>query len=129
MVVDRNQRCYTNCVRWLRHKGILLEFSPRMVDGLHNNESHHGKHPVTANATLPTYDRSALIPVSFILVLARFIALIRLCMPIYWPASGSTGVPQVNLIGGEQQIADLQQDLLYTVAEMSDTWTARVVGW
>ena len=33
---------------------------------------------LTANATLPTYDRSALIPVSFILVLARFIALIRL---------------------------------------------------
>ena len=29
MVVDRNQRCYTNCVRWLRHKGILLESSPR----------------------------------------------------------------------------------------------------
>lgn len=36
----------------------------------------------------------------------------------------------MNLIGGEQQIADLkQQDNLYTVAEMSaDAWTARVVG-
>lgn len=30
------------------------------------------------------------------------------------------GYTEVNLIGGEQQIADLQQqDLLYTVAEMS----------
>ncbi|SQC43396.1 D-mannonate oxidoreductase [Klebsiella pneumoniae] len=40
------------------------------------------------------------------------------------------GYTEVNLIGGEQQIADLQQqDLLYTVAEMSaDAWTARVVG-
>ena len=86
---------------------------------------------LTANATLPTYDRSALIPVSFILVLARFIALIRLCMPIYWPEHGSDwGYTEVNLIGGEQQIADLQQqDLLYTVAEMSaDARTARVVG-
>lgn len=40
------------------------------------------------------------------------------------------GYYEVNLIGGEQQIADLQQqDNLYTVAEMSaDVWTARVVG-
>ncbi|MCF3840896.1 D-mannonate oxidoreductase, partial [Salmonella enterica subsp. enterica serovar Weltevreden] len=40
------------------------------------------------------------------------------------------GYYEVNLIGGEQQIADLkQQDKLYTVAEMSsEAWTARVVG-
>ncbi len=40
------------------------------------------------------------------------------------------GYCEVNLIGGEQQIADLkQQDNLYTVAEMSaDAWHARVVG-
>ncbi|MCZ7833752.1 mannitol dehydrogenase family protein [Atlantibacter hermannii] len=40
------------------------------------------------------------------------------------------GYCEVNLIGGEQQIADLnQQDRLYTVAEMSaDGWTTRVVG-
>ena len=40
------------------------------------------------------------------------------------------GYTEVNLIGGEQQIADLNhQDNLYTVAEMSaDAWTARVVG-
>ena len=52
-------------------------------------------------------------------------------MPIYWPEHGSDwGYTEVNLIGGEQQIADLQQqDLLYTVAEMSaDARTARVVG-
>ncbi|MCS5880932.1 hypothetical protein LNP17_14865 [Klebsiella variicola subsp. variicola] len=38
---------------------------------------------------------------------------------------------EVNLIGGEQQIADLRQQdrLQYTVAEMSaDAWTARA-GW
>ncbi len=86
---------------------------------------------LTANATLPTYDRSALIPVSFILVLARFIALIRLYADILASEHGSDwGYTEVNLIGGEQQVADLQQqDLLYTVAEMSaDAWTARVVG-
>lgn len=40
------------------------------------------------------------------------------------------GYCEVNLIGGEQQIADLNaQDNLYTVAEMSaDAWTSRVVG-
>lgn len=88
MVVDRNQRCYTNCVRWLRHKGILLESSPReWLMGYITTRVIMENTLLTANATLPTYDRSALIPVSFILVLARFIALIRLCMPIYWPAS------------------------------------------
>ncbi len=85
---DRNQRCYTNCVRWLRHKGILLESSPReWLMGYITTRVIMENTLLTANATLPTYDRSALIPVSFILVLARFIALIRLCMPIYWPAS------------------------------------------
>ena len=40
------------------------------------------------------------------------------------------GYCEVNLIGGEQQIADLnRQDRLYTVAEMSvEGWTTRVVG-
>ena len=42
---------------------------------------------LTANATLPTYDRSALIPRIVHLGFGAFIALIRLCMPIYWPAS------------------------------------------
>lgn len=41
------------------------------------------------------------------------------------------GYCEVNLIGGEQQIADLNaQDHLYTVAEMSaDARTSRIVGW
>ncbi len=40
------------------------------------------------------------------------------------------GYTEVNLIGGEQQIADLKtQDNLFTVAEMSaDAWKVRVVG-
>jgi fructuronate reductase len=40
------------------------------------------------------------------------------------------GYVEVNLIGGEQQIADIKnQDLLFTVAEMAPgNWTARVVG-
>ncbi|ELY4600672.1 fructuronate reductase [Cronobacter malonaticus] len=40
------------------------------------------------------------------------------------------GYCEINLIGGEQQIADIRrQDNLYTVAEMSaDAWRARVVG-
>jgi fructuronate reductase len=51
-------------------------------------------------------------------------------MPIFWRHGSDWGYTEVNLIGGEQQIADLQQqDLLYTVAEMSaDAWTARIVG-
>ncbi len=40
------------------------------------------------------------------------------------------GYTEVNLIGGEQQIADLQQqDLLYTVAEMSADAPDRARGW
>ncbi|NDL63342.1 mannitol dehydrogenase family protein [Acerihabitans arboris] len=40
------------------------------------------------------------------------------------------GYCEVNLIGGEKQIADIQQqDLLYSVSEMADTgWNCRVVG-
>ncbi|STE86160.1 putative sugar dehydrogenase [Escherichia coli] len=53
-------------------------------------------------------------------------------MPIFLLQNISVtgGYYEVNLIGGEQQIADLQQqDNLYTVAEMSaDAWTARVVA-
>lgn len=102
-----------------------------MVDGLHNNESHHGNTLLTANATLPTYDRSALIPR---IVHLGFGAFHRAHQAVYADILASEhgsdwGYTEVNLIGGEQQIADLQQqDLLYTVAEMSaDAWTAR--GW
>lgn len=87
---------------------------------------------LTAKATLPSYDRSKL--VSRIVHLG-FGAFHRAHQAVYADIlaaeQGSDwGYTEVNLIGGEQQIADLQkQDLLYTVAEMSaDAWTARVVG-
>lgn len=87
---------------------------------------------LTANATLPTYDRSALIPR---IVHLGFGAFHRAHQAVYADILASEhgsdwGYTEVNLIGGEQQVADLQQqDLLYTVAEMSaDAWTARVVG-
>ena len=87
---------------------------------------------LTANAMLPGYDRSALIPRIMHL---GFGAFHRAHQAVYADILASEhgsdwGYTEVNLIGGEQQIADLrQQDRLYTVAEMSaDAWTARVVG-
>ncbi|MGL4657089.1 MAG: mannitol dehydrogenase family protein, partial [Klebsiella variicola] len=87
---------------------------------------------LTANAMLPGYDRSALIPR---IVHLGFGAFHRAHQAVYADILASEhgsdwGYTEVNLIGGEQQIADLrQQDRLYTVAEMSaDAWTARVVG-
>lgn len=87
---------------------------------------------LTAKATLPTYDRSKL--VSRIVHLG-FGAFHRAHQSVYADILASEhgsdwGYCEVNLIGGEQQIADLKaQDNLYTVAEMSaDAWTARVVG-
>ena len=85
-----------------------------------------------AKATLPTYDRSKLIPR---IVHLGFGAFHRAHQGVYADILASEhgsdwGYIEVNLIGGEQQIADLKkQDNLYTVAEMSaDAWTARVVG-
>lgn len=87
---------------------------------------------LTAKATLPTYDRSKL--VSRIVHLG-FGAFHRAHQAVYADILASEhgsdwGYTEVNLIGGEQQIADLNhQDNLYTVAEMSaNAWTARVVG-
>ncbi|MEL0551524.1 fructuronate reductase [Raoultella lignicola] len=87
---------------------------------------------LTAKATLPSYDRSKL--VSRIVHLG-FGAFHRAHQAVYADILAAEhgsdwGYTEVNLIGGEQQIADLQhQDLMYTVAEMSaDAWTARVVG-
>ncbi len=87
---------------------------------------------LNARATLPSYDRSKL--VSRIVHLG-FGAFHRAHQAVYADIlacehDSDWGYTEVNLIGGEQQIADLQQqDLLYTVAEMSaDAWTARVVG-
>lgn len=87
---------------------------------------------LAAKATLPTYDRSKL--VSRIVHLG-FGAFHRAHQAVYADILAAEhgsdwGYTEVNLIGGEQQIADLNhQDNLYTVAEMSaDAWTARVVG-
>ncbi|WP_436858572.1 mannitol dehydrogenase family protein [Citrobacter tructae] len=87
---------------------------------------------LTAKATLPGYDRSALVTR---IVHLGFGAFHRAHQGVYADIlaaehNSDWGYCEVNLIGGEQQIADLkQQDNLYTVAEMSaDAWTARVVG-
>ncbi|UAK19160.1 mannitol dehydrogenase family protein [Kluyvera sp. CRP] len=87
---------------------------------------------LTAKATIPTYDRSKLVPR---IVHLGFGAFHRAHQAVYADILASEhgsdwGYTEVNLIGGEQQIADLNhQDNLYTVAEMSaDAWTARVVG-
>lgn len=87
---------------------------------------------LTAKATLPTYDRSKLVPR---IVHLGFGAFHRVHQAVYADILAAEhgsdwGYTEVNLIGGEQQIADLNhQDNLYTVAEMSaDAWTARVVG-
>lgn len=87
---------------------------------------------LTAKATLPTYDRTKLV---LRIVHLGFGAFHRAHQGVYTDIlaaehNSDWGYCEVNLIGGEQQIADLkQQDNLYTVAEMSaDAWTARVVG-
>ncbi|HFZ8993539.1 TPA: mannitol dehydrogenase family protein [Citrobacter freundii] len=87
---------------------------------------------LTAKATLPVYDRTKLIPR---IVHLGFGAFHRAHQGIYADIlaaehNSDWGYYEVNLIGGEQQIADLrQQENLYTVAEMSaDGWNARVVG-
>lgn len=87
---------------------------------------------LTANATVPTMGRNKL--VSRIVHLG-FGAFHRAHQAVYADILAAEhgsdwGYTEVNLTGGEQQIADLKcQDNLYTVAEMSaDAWTARVVG-
>ena len=85
-----------------------------------------------AQATLPHYNRDSL---QTRIVHLGFGAFHRAHQGVYTDIlaaehNSDWGYCEVNLIGGEQQIADLkQQDNLYTVAEMSaDAWTARVVG-
>ncbi|MFN1131228.1 mannitol dehydrogenase family protein [Lelliottia nimipressuralis] len=87
---------------------------------------------LNAKATLPAYDRNTLVPR---IVHLGFGAFHRAHQAVYTDIlaaehNSDWGYTEVNLIGGEQQIADLKaQDNLYTVAEMSaDAWTARVVG-
>lgn len=85
-----------------------------------------------AKATLPQYDRGSL---QARIVHLGFGAFHRAHQAVYADILAAEhgsdwGYTEVNLIGGEQQIADLNaQDNLYTVAEMSaDAWTSRVVG-
>ncbi|MBB1200935.1 fructuronate reductase [Enterobacteriaceae bacterium 89] len=87
---------------------------------------------LTAKATVPGYDRNSLVPR---IVHLGFGAFHRAHQAVYTDIlaqqfGSDWAYTEVNLIGGEQQIADLKkQDNLYTVAEMSaDAWTARVVG-
>ncbi|TQI81679.1 fructuronate reductase [Serratia fonticola] len=87
---------------------------------------------LSANALLPQYDRSKLKPR---LVHLGFGAFHRAHQAVYADIlaqehGSDWGYCEINLIGGEQQIADLkQQDGLYSVAEMSaDAWQCRVVG-
>ncbi|MCS2167523.1 mannitol dehydrogenase family protein [Scandinavium manionii] len=89
-------------------------------------------HLLKAKATLPAYDRTRLVPR---IVHLGFGAFHRAHQAVYTDIlaqehNSDWGYTEVNLIGGEQQIADLKrQDNLYTVAEMSaDAWTARIVG-
>lgn len=91
-----------------------------------------GNNLLSAKATLPVYDLNNLAPR---IVHLGFGAFHRAHQGVYADILATEhfsdwGYYEVNLIGGEQQIADLQQqDNLYTVAEMSaDVWTARVVG-
>ncbi len=77
---------------------------------------------LTAKATLPSYDRSKLVSRIVHLGFGAFHRAHRaVYADILAAEQGSDwGYTEVNLIGGEQQIADLQkQALLYTVAEMS----------
>ena len=82
---------------------------------------------LTAKATLPDYDRNRLIPR---IVHLGFGAFHRAHQGVYADIlaaehNSDWGYCEVNLIGGEQQIADLkQQDNLYTVAEMESVLAA-----
>lgn len=87
---------------------------------------------LSANATVPQWDRHNLVPR---IVHLGFGAFHRAHQAVYADIlaaehNSDWGYIEVNLIGGEQQIADLKrQDFLYTVAEMSaSAWSGRVVG-
>lgn len=87
---------------------------------------------LAAKATLPMYDRSVLVGR---MVHLGFGAFHRAHQAVYADILANEhgsdwGYCEINLIGGEQQIADLkQQDMLYSVAEMSaEAWQSRVVG-
>ncbi|AFJ47252.1 mannitol dehydrogenase family protein [Shimwellia blattae] len=87
---------------------------------------------LNAKAIIPAYDREALVPR---MVHLGFGAFHRAHQAVYSDIlaaehASDWGYCEVNIVGGEQQIADLQQqNRLFTVAEMSaDQWHGRVVG-
>ncbi|TKI02814.1 fructuronate reductase [Martelella alba] len=87
---------------------------------------------MTGRVTTPTYDRTRLTPR---IVHLGFGAFHRAHQAVFADILATDhgsdwGYCEVNLIGGEQQIAALQQqDLLYSVCEMNgDHWNGRVVG-
>lgn len=84
------------------------------------------------NIEVPTYDRTK---IQTRIVHLGFGAFHRAHQAVYADIlanhhNSNWGYCEVNLIGGEQQIHDLNsQDLLYSVSEMaSDGWSGRVVG-
>ena len=83
-----------------------------------------GNNLLSAKATLPVYDRNNLAPR---IVHLGFGAFHRAHQGVYADILATEhfsdwGYYEVNLIGGEQQIADLQQqDNLYTVAKCRPT--------
>ena len=88
--------------------------------------------PVAEGVSTPKYDRAR---IKTRIVHLGFGAFHRAHQGVYADRlaaehGGDWGYCEVNLIGGEKQIADIQQqDLLYSVSEMADTgWSCRVVG-
>lgn len=87
---------------------------------------------VADGVTLPKYDRAR---IKTRIVHLGFGAFHRAHQGVYADRLAAEhgsdwGYCEVNLIGGEKQIGDIQrQDLLYSVSEMADTgWSCRVVG-
>ncbi|WP_315708329.1 mannitol dehydrogenase family protein [Brenneria uluponensis] len=96
------------------------------------NLSQNNLKQVSPGVIVPVYDRSLL---KIRIVHLGFGAFHRAHQAVFADQLAAEhgsdwGYCEVNLIGGEQQIADLkQQDLLYSVCEMSGShWHGRVVG-
>lgn len=85
-----------------------------------------------ANAVVPKYDRSKLVPkIAHIGFGAFHRAHQAVCADKLAELYDSDwGYCEINLIGGEQQIQDIRnQDLLWSVSEMADDgWKSRIVG-
>ncbi len=102
-----------------------------MVDETHNNESHHGKHPFNRQRHAARLRSQRADPR---IVHLGFGAFHRAHQAVYADILASEhgsdwGYTEVNLIGGEQQIADLRQQdrAVHCGRNVRDAWTARVV--